>query len=71
VPLAGRYIADFLAPVVKLVVEVDGACHAQQQRSDAQRDAVLFGLGYRVLRIDAALVMRDLAAATALVRAAL
>ncbi len=28
VPLAGRYIVDFCAPRARLVVEVDGACHA-------------------------------------------
>ena len=71
VPLAGRYIVDFCAPSVRLVVEVDGACHASRPRADARRDAELCGLGYRVLRVEAALVMRDLPAVVALVRAAL
>jgi very-short-patch-repair endonuclease len=71
VPLAGRYIVDFCAPSVRLVVEVDGACHASRPRADARRDAELHGLGYRVLRVEAALVMRDLPAVVALVRAAL
>jgi len=39
--------------------------------ADARRDAELRGLGYRVLRVEAQLVMRNLAAAVALVRSAL
>ena len=71
VPLGGRYIADFLAPAARLVVEVDGAQHARRAAADARRDRVLARLGYRVLRLDAQLVLRDLPAAVALVRAAL
>jgi very-short-patch-repair endonuclease len=71
VPLAGRYIVDFCAPSVRLVVEVDGSCHERRRGADARRDAELRGLGYRVLRVEAALVMRDLPAAVALVKAAL
>jgi very-short-patch-repair endonuclease len=58
VPLAGRYIVDFCAPSVRLVVEVDGACHVSRGRADARRDAVLRGLGYRVLRLEAVLARR-------------
>ena len=71
VPLAGRYIVDFCAPSVRLVVEVDGECHAERGRADARRDAALNALGYRVVRIEAALVMRDLIAAVVFIRAAL
>jgi very-short-patch-repair endonuclease len=71
VPLAGRYIVDFCAPSVRLVVEVDGGYHEQRPRADARRDAELRRLGYRVLRIDAALVMRDLQAVVARVRSVL
>jgi very-short-patch-repair endonuclease len=71
VPLVGRYIADFCVPSARLVVEVDGGYHAARRRADARRDATLGALGYRVLRVDAALVMRDLAAVVALVRGAL
>lgn len=71
VPLAGRYIVDFCAPSVRLVVEVDGPCHTLRSRADARRDAELRRLGYRVLRIEAALVMRDLHAVVALVRSLL
>lgn len=71
VPLAGRYIVDFLAPQVRVVVEVDGSSHATQQLADERRDRQLARLGYRVLRIPAALVMRDLAAAVQRIAAAL
>ena len=71
VPLAGRYIVDFCAPSARLVVEVDGRCHEARPKADARRDAELRGLGYRVLRIDAELVLCDLGTAMATVRAAL
>ena len=59
VPIAGRYIVDFLAPSVRLVVEVDGAGHAERRAADARRDRVLRRLGYRVLRLPAQLVLRQ------------
>jgi very-short-patch-repair endonuclease len=71
VPLAGRYIVDFCAPSVRLVVEVDGACHAVRPRADALRDAALRALGYRIIRVAADAVIADLPAVVALVRAAL
>ncbi len=42
------YIADFLCPAVKLVIEVDGDTH--DSLTDTRRDAHLATLGYRVLR---------------------
>ena len=66
-----HYIADFLAPAVKLVVEVDGAGHSLRCTADARRDCTLQRLGYRVLRIDAELVRCNLAEAVAHIRAAL
>ena len=69
VPLAGRFIADLYAPEVKLVVEVDGGCHAQRADADARRDRALARIGCRVLRLDAEFVMNDLPAAVERVRA--
>ena len=68
-----RFVVDFCAPSRKLVVEVDGAYHARAcfARKDARRDRALARLGYRVVRLDAGLVMRDAGAAVALVREAL
>ncbi len=71
VPLLGRFIVDFCAPSVRLVVEVDGECHAYRRAPDARRDAALGRAGYRVLRIEAQLVTQSLSEAVALVRAAL
>ena len=63
VVLADRFIVDFLAPAARLVVEVDGGHHEGRRRADARRDRALGGLGYRVLRLPAALVMREPATA--------
>jgi very-short-patch-repair endonuclease len=60
VPVAGRYVVDFLAPEVRLVVEVDGGCHRLRRQADAKRDEVLRRLGYRVLRLQESLVVQDL-----------
>ena len=70
-PLAGRYVVDFCAPAARLVVEVDGGCHARKRLADARRDAELSALGYRIVRVAAELVTRDLAAALEAVKAAL
>ena len=67
----GRYIADFVCPQLRLVVEVDGEVHQRRERLDALRDEHLQRAGYRVLRLPAALVTSNLAAAVELVRAAL
>jgi very-short-patch-repair endonuclease len=56
VPL-GRFVADFVAPSARLVVEVDGGYHARRCTADARRDRALARLGYRVLRLEAPLVL--------------
>ena len=66
-----RYIVDFLAPAVKMVVEVDGSSHSLRRTADARRDRTLQRFGYRVMRIDAELVRCNLAEAVALIVAAL
>jgi very-short-patch-repair endonuclease len=71
VVLGGRYIADFCAPSVRLVVEVDGGVHRGHRSADRRRDEKLQRLGYRVVRVGSALVMGSLEAALAVVRAAL
>ena len=67
----GEWIVDFAAPAARLVVEVDGGYHAARQRADGWRDRQLAALGWRVVRVPAALVMANVDAAVALVRAAL
>jgi very-short-patch-repair endonuclease len=71
VPVAELFIADFLAPSIKLIVEVDGAIHARKQGSDARRDRKLQRAGFRLIRLSAQLVLSDIEAVLALVRAAL
>jgi very-short-patch-repair endonuclease len=70
VPLLG-FIADFYAPSARLIVEVDGGYHARRVTADARRDRKLLRDGYRVVHIQAALVLRDLQAAVLAVRRAL
>jgi len=67
----GRYIADFMAPSLKLIVEIDGGYHSRRVTADARRTRVLERLGYRVLRLDAEVVSRQLPLAVEAVRNAL
>ena len=46
----GGFIADFVCPQARLIVEVDGGQHAGQREYDAVRALKLEALGYRVLR---------------------
>ena len=46
----GPYIADFYAPSEKLIIEVDGSQHLEQEESDTERTAFLASKGCRVLR---------------------
>ena len=69
--VVGGFIGDFVAPVARLVVEVDGEWHARRRSADARRDRKLARLGYRVVRLDAELVLGNLPEAVARVRAAL
>jgi very-short-patch-repair endonuclease len=72
VVIGNQFIVDFLAPAFKLVVEADGrACHSRRRAADERRDRKLARLGYRVLRLDAHLVERNLPEAIALIRVAL
>ena len=67
----GRYVADFLAASVKVVVEVDGGYHAQRRAADARRDRYFARLGYRVVRVEAELVRANVAGAAERVRHAI
>ena len=69
VPLAGRYIADFYASEVKLIIEVDGGYHGEREDADARRDRALTKRGLHVLHLSSAEVVADLPAAVARVRA--
>ena len=62
VVLGGRYIVDFVAPSVRLIVEVDVGAHRSSRAADRRRDERLRRLGYRVVRVPAALVSRNIEA---------
>ncbi|MBK7579038.1 MAG: DUF559 domain-containing protein [Myxococcales bacterium] len=69
--VVGPFVADFAVPSAKLIIEVDGAWHAARGAADARRDRKLARLGWRVLRLEAELVLRAPDVALALVREAL
>jgi len=46
----GRYIVDFVCLEARLVIEVDGSQHLEQQSYDGARRRWLERQGYRVLR---------------------
>jgi very-short-patch-repair endonuclease len=58
------------APAAGVAVEIDGGYHRFRCAADARRDEALRRAGYRVLRLEAELVSKDLPRAVALVRQA-
>jgi very-short-patch-repair endonuclease len=62
----GNYIADFYAPKVKLVIEIDGSQHLEttQAEHDQRRTAYLERQGLRVLRFTTLEVLQELEAVT-------
>ncbi len=56
----GPYIPDFCAPSKKLIIELDGSQHLEQEEYDSERTAYLESRGYRVLRFWNGDVMNDI-----------
>ncbi|MEE3320439.1 MAG: endonuclease domain-containing protein [Pseudomonadota bacterium] len=46
----GNYIVDFVSSSHRLIIEIDGGQHAEQQEYDRRRDAWLRSQGYEVVR---------------------
>jgi len=46
----GNYIPDFCSPKAKLIIELDGSQHLEQQEYDEERTKYLESLGYKVIR---------------------
>jgi len=46
----GNYIPDFCSPKAKLVIELDGSQHLEQEEYDEERTKYLESLGYQVIR---------------------
>ena len=59
--IIGDFIVDFLAPNERLVIEVDGAYHAEarQKEDDEMRTEMLLKKGYKVIRFSNEEVLYD------------
>ena len=57
----GNYIVDFYCPSARIIIEVDGGQHFEEQgrKKDKIRDAYLSKLGFEVLRFPNWEVMRN------------
>jgi very-short-patch-repair endonuclease len=55
----GNYVVDFCAPRKKLIIELDGSQHMEQEEYDKERTEYLESKGYRVLRFWNNDVMND------------
>ncbi len=56
----GRYIIDFVSIKHKLVIELDGSQHLEQDESDTERTQYLESAGYKVIRFWNDKVMNDM-----------
>jgi very-short-patch-repair endonuclease len=65
----GPYVCDFYCSSERLVIEIDGQVHnlGEKPSSDNVRDQFLHENGYRVLRIAAVDVLRDVEAVVAFI----
>ena len=55
----GNYIPDFCAPKAKLIIELDGSQHLDQQEYDEERTKYFESRGYQVIRFWNNDVMND------------
>lgn len=67
----GSYIVDFVCLKQKLILELDGGQHLEQQQYDNERTAFLQSKGYRVLRFWNNDVINDLNGVISVILAAL
>jgi very-short-patch-repair endonuclease len=67
----GNYVVDFCAPRKKLIIELDGSQHLEQEEYDAERTAFFESKGYRILRFWNNDVMNDLDAVLKVIWSAL
>ncbi|MGB7876718.1 MAG: endonuclease domain-containing protein [Anaerolineales bacterium] len=56
----GNYVVDFCAPRKKLIIELDGSQHLEQEEYDDERTESLESKGYRVLRFWNNEVIKDI-----------
>jgi very-short-patch-repair endonuclease len=57
----GPYVVDFYFAPARLVIEVDGQIHSTPAAiaHDSERDRFIRGNGYRLIRINAAEILKD------------
>ena len=46
----GNYVPDFCSPKAKLIIEMDGSQHLEQEEYDEERTKYLGSQGYKVIR---------------------
>jgi len=65
----GPYVVDFFCAASRLVIELDGGAHADEdaQAHDARRDQWIAAQGLRILRIQNCRVIEDLPGALAMI----
>ena len=56
----GNYIPDFCSPKAKLIIEMDGSQHLEQEEYDEERTKYLESQGYKVIRFWNNQVMNDI-----------
>jgi very-short-patch-repair endonuclease len=56
----GRYITDFCSPKARLIIELDGSQHLDQQEYDQERTKYFESIGYKVIRFWNNDVMKDM-----------
>ncbi len=56
----GIYIPDFCSPKAKLIIELDGSQHLEQQEHDEERTKYLESQGYKVVRFWNNDVLKDI-----------
>ena len=56
----GNYIPDFMCIEKKLIIELDGSQHLEQEEYDNERTNYLESLGYKVIRFWNNDVMKDI-----------
>jgi very-short-patch-repair endonuclease len=56
----GKYVVDFCAPREKLIIELDGSQHLDQEEYDQERTKYLEEQGYKVIRFWNNQVLNDM-----------
>ena len=56
----GNYIPDFCSPKAKLIIELDGSHHLEQEEYDEERTRYFESQGYQVIRFWNNQVMNDI-----------